>query len=274
MGTSRISRCLVCFLIYDVSHVITNCLVCFRPVTQIKALRSPQARKNDVPKQNARSQRTGNTGKRPDPRANKKDEKTKPVKKEDKKEDNKVKVWRLFWLQSSALWCCVASGLLITFISQIVVFWFVKIYSLLVWCQCIGETYCLQLQGWRELNEFAGRLCRWFARREVIWIRGRRPSVKGCGLDSTRSGYGPMKCRCQIPRRASKLLINVATISFSWISCFHEVWLKYAGWHSDVDRHNHENTVFWDVMSSGLVDHCQNIGETRLPSSLWYLLPW
>jgi hypothetical protein len=78
-------------------------LACCRPVPQIKALRSPQARKNDIAKPNARPQRTANTGKRPDPRANKKDEKSRPVKKEDKKEDNKVKVWGLFSLRCSAL---------------------------------------------------------------------------------------------------------------------------------------------------------------------------
>jgi hypothetical protein len=69
--------------------------VCFRSVPQIKTQRSAQARKNEIVKPNARPQRTANTGKRPDPRANKKDEKPRPVKKEDKKEDNKVTVWRL-----------------------------------------------------------------------------------------------------------------------------------------------------------------------------------
>jgi hypothetical protein len=73
--------------------LISNCLVCFRPVPQIKALRSPQVRKNDTTKPHAQPQRTANAGKKPDPRANRKDEKPKPVKKEDKKEHKKVKVW-------------------------------------------------------------------------------------------------------------------------------------------------------------------------------------
>ncbi|XP_033607931.1 katanin p60 ATPase-containing subunit A-like 1 [Cryptotermes secundus] len=62
-----------------------------KPVPQIKTLRSPRASKNEIAKPNARSQRTAVTGKRPDPRAAKKDEKSKPMKKEDKKEDNKEK---------------------------------------------------------------------------------------------------------------------------------------------------------------------------------------
>jgi hypothetical protein len=67
--------------------------VCFRPVPQVKTQRNQQARKNNATKPNVRPQRTINTGKKPDPRLNKKGEKPKPVKKEDKKEDNKVQAW-------------------------------------------------------------------------------------------------------------------------------------------------------------------------------------
>jgi hypothetical protein len=43
-------------------------------------------------KPSVRPQRTTNVGKKPDPKTNKKDEKPKPVKKEEKKEDNKVRL--------------------------------------------------------------------------------------------------------------------------------------------------------------------------------------
>ncbi|XP_021940037.1 katanin p60 ATPase-containing subunit A-like 1 isoform X1 [Zootermopsis nevadensis] len=61
-----------------------------KPAPHIKTVRC-QARKNDTVKSSARPQRTANTGKKPDPKSNKKDDKLKPVKKEDKKEDNKEK---------------------------------------------------------------------------------------------------------------------------------------------------------------------------------------
>jgi hypothetical protein len=67
--------------------------VCFRPVPQVKTQRNAQARKSNTTKPNVRPQRTANTAKKPDPRLNKKGEKPKAVRKEDKKEDNKVKVW-------------------------------------------------------------------------------------------------------------------------------------------------------------------------------------
>jgi katanin p60 ATPase-containing subunit A1 len=60
-------------------------------VSQIKTLRSLQARKNGIAKQNARHQRTAKTEKRSDPKASKKNEKTRSMKKEVKKEDNKGK---------------------------------------------------------------------------------------------------------------------------------------------------------------------------------------
>lgn len=65
--------------------------LCYRPAPHIKTVRC-QARKNDTVKSSARPQRTANTGKKPDPKSNKKDDKLKPVKKEDKKEDNKVRL--------------------------------------------------------------------------------------------------------------------------------------------------------------------------------------
>lgn len=79
--------------------------MCFRPVPQVKTLRTPQARKNNAPKPNARPQRPPNAGKKPDAKANKKNEKPRPanVKKEDKKEDNRVRVFDI-WVWSSALW--------------------------------------------------------------------------------------------------------------------------------------------------------------------------
>lgn len=108
--------------------------MCFRPVPQIKTLRSPQARKNEIAKPNARSQRTAVTGKRPDPRATKKDEKSRPVKKEDKKEDNKVKAWRL----------------LITVVHSPEVAYHIYCsdcgLSLLGGYQHVGETYCLHFR--------------------------------------------------------------------------------------------------------------------------------
>ena len=63
----------------------------FRPAPPIKSVRG-QVRKNEVTKPIARPQRTANAGKKPDPKTNKKDEKPKPVKKEEKKEDNKVRL--------------------------------------------------------------------------------------------------------------------------------------------------------------------------------------
>lgn len=62
----------------------------FRPAPPIKSVRG-QSRKNEVTKPVARPQRAANIGKKPDPKTNKKDEKPKPVKKEEKKEDNKVR---------------------------------------------------------------------------------------------------------------------------------------------------------------------------------------
>ena len=87
-------------LLLDVSLVNINCFMYFRPAPPIKNVRG-QIRKNEVTKPNARPQRTTNVGKKPDPKTNKKDEKPKPVKKEEKKEDNKVR-----------LACAVCSGTL------------------------------------------------------------------------------------------------------------------------------------------------------------------
>ncbi|XP_069695966.1 katanin p60 ATPase-containing subunit A-like 1 [Periplaneta americana] len=61
-----------------------------KPAPPIKPVRG-QIRKNDTSKPSVRLQRSVNTVKKPDPRTNKKEEKPKPVKKEDKKEDNKEK---------------------------------------------------------------------------------------------------------------------------------------------------------------------------------------
>jgi len=63
--------------------------VSYRPAPHIKTARG-LTRKNDTAKSSARPQRTANMGKKPDLRTNKKDEKPKPIKKEEKKEDNKV----------------------------------------------------------------------------------------------------------------------------------------------------------------------------------------
>jgi hypothetical protein len=65
--------------------------VYFRPAPPIKSVRG-QIRKNEVAKPSARPQRTANVGKKPDLKTNKKEEKPKPVKKEEKKEDNKVRL--------------------------------------------------------------------------------------------------------------------------------------------------------------------------------------
>jgi katanin p60 ATPase-containing subunit A1 len=61
-----------------------------KPGHQIKNLQSPQACKSGIAKQNARPQRTANTGKRPNPRGRKQDENPRAVKKEDMNEDNKA----------------------------------------------------------------------------------------------------------------------------------------------------------------------------------------
>jgi hypothetical protein len=80
----------------------------------------------------------------------------------------------------------------------------VSIFRVQVSGTSLQEGYVGELEGGESLGFMEGeKMHRW------------RDRMKGCGLDSACSGYGPMMCHCQILRRKTNFLIDIAAVSFS-----------------------------------------------------------